>query len=130
MIIQKGVCLLNINSNEEILIVTKNNNKICMPGGKVLDNETDIEALQREVYNQTGCTINESEIMLVYSNFADEDVNYHTLTYISFLNLNINDKSKFVSLEEFTGESANFKLYNIDMINTVLKTINIALLKN
>lgn len=116
---KKAVCLLNINK-EGILSVTRKEDqtKFCMPGGKVEDDETSLEAIIRETFEETGIILKEEELEIVFEGFDTPEKDFWTTVYQSRKeNLKPLQKEKgvipfFVDEKEFLGKKACFLNFN------------------
>ena len=116
---KRAVCLLNINK-EGILSVTRKEDqtKFCMPGGKVEDDETSLEAIIREIFEETGIILKEEELEIVFEGFDTPEKDFWTTVYQSKKeNLKPIQKEKgvipfFVNKKEFLGENACFLNFN------------------
>lgn len=82
---KKAVCLLVLKEvpavieTYEILVVDRlNENAIGLPGGKVEENETTIQALIREIKEETNLDIKEEYLKLIYGCVVGE---YYCETY-------------------------------------------------
>lgn len=116
---KKAVCLLNINK-EGILSVTRKEDltKFCMPGGKVEDDETSLEAIIRETFEETGIILKEEDLEIVFEGFDTPEKNFWTTVYQSRKeNLKPIQKEKgvipfFINEKEFLGKNACFLKFN------------------
>ena len=81
-----------IDDNKILLVKSKGNGKFTLPGGEVNLNETLLEGLAREVYEETGCSIDKESARQVHTgeNFfyaEDVDVYSHALLTVYELDL-------------------------------------------
>lgn len=121
---KKAVCLLNINK-EGILVVSRKEDisKFGMPGGKVEENETELEAIIREVFEETNVSLNEKDLEICFQGYATPEY-WTTVFFSSKENLNTLQKEEniipfFVNKEEFLGEKAYFKPFNNLLFETI-----------
>ncbi len=79
---KRAVCLLLLKDLvhcKEVLIVERvNDNGIGLPGGKVENDETSLDAIIREVKEETNLTLEERHLMLVYTTIVN---GYYCKTY-------------------------------------------------
>lgn len=127
---KRAVCLLNINKNGILVVSRKEEiSKFGMPGGKVEDNETILEAIIRETFEETGVILDSNNLIPIFEEYADKNKIYWTTVFLSFKE-NINPIQKeeginpfFVDETTFLGENAFFKEFN-NMTFEKLKKIN------
>lgn len=125
---KRAAFLLNINEKEEIMVLSLSNNGLfIMPGGELKENETEIDAIVRELFESTGCNVNRNELMPIYSDFSNEDARYWATTFISFLELIPVESKKgvipyFMEIKDFIGDSGYNKDYNIKLIEATIKS--------
>ena len=62
-----------INSKNQILMINSNNYGLVFPGGQVEEGENLINALKREVFEETGIKINVEEVFCISSNTRKHD---------------------------------------------------------
>lgn len=80
-----GACVFIINDDGKVLSVSRKNNKndMGLPGGKIEIGETPLQAALRELYEETGYSVDEKKTTLLFS--SERADNKTTLTYgISF----------------------------------------------
>ncbi len=80
---KRAVCLLARREDGKILAVSRKQNsaQFGLPGGKVEPGETEIEALVREVKEETGLDIQVNETKSVFTRVCQGEVDYETVTY-------------------------------------------------
>ena len=79
----RAVCLLAQRDDGRILAVSRKDDptKFGLPGGKVEPGETDVEALVREVREETGFTVSTEDAQAVFLRVCNGDVDFETVTY-------------------------------------------------
>lgn len=116
------------------LIINKSNNKIvavhrkedesllCLPGGKLENNESSIQGMIREVFEETGITIEETNAIPLYVGICNSNVKYWVTTYLVELDYNIelhsNEiemKPEWVDINVFLERNAFYE-YNKNVI--------------
>lgn len=91
-IIRRAVCLLTVNSDGKILAVSRKNDpdKMGLPGGKIDPGESELEALIREVKEETGLDLIDGTIehngtvarpVKTFTDICHGDVDYECVTY-------------------------------------------------
>lgn len=124
MRIKPAVCLIAFSDEGKILSVTRRNTDIwSLPGGKVDDGESNIEALIREVKEETGFTLHWSNLTPVYSEIilGDDGNHFYCVAYLLTKKILGGEetwecepgiKVKFIEKYELI-ENGCFKEYNI-----------------
>lgn len=117
-------CLLYFNDNEEILVVKRKGGRYGLPGGKVhvALNETHLEAVVREIKEETNLELDLNEIIPVFSSYVN---GFYCITYMvkKEIDLNLlkqNEKDiipTFTSIENFIKFS-EFMDYNIGALKS------------
>ncbi len=117
---KRAVAIL-LTDGQRVLTVTRRNSlNWCLPGGKVED-ESDENAIKRELYEETG--INITTCFPLHSSVCKSDeigVYYWCTTYFSFIDFNqieliemeIGIKPQLIGFNEFSSELNNFPEYN------------------
>ncbi len=71
-----GVCSIIENEKGEILLEKRHDNGMyCLPGGAIELNETVSDALRREIYEETGITLNNPKLLMVLS--GEKEIFYY-----------------------------------------------------
>lgn len=132
----QAVLLLYVNPDNpsELLSVSRKNehNSFGLPGGKVNEQETLLQALIREVEEEVGISINPLHVEFLYQAI---DSGYDTSTYIyNSVPLNlptlpfINSEGSLVSFEPFGNlvnkDTCQFHQYNLDMFTKSLDDLS------
>ena len=111
---KRAVTILLHNEDGDILAVSRKNdlNDFGLPGGKVDGEETDEEAIIREVKEETGLEINN-----ISPYFIREDDEYMCVTFIGNYSGNIitSEKGKVVWTDWDTIKKGSFGLYNTEL---------------
>lgn len=79
-----ATCIIIFNTIGKILAVTRRNTDIwCLPGGKVDEGETYMQAVARELKEETGFEIDLNKIIPVYSTivFGEDKKDYYCVAY-------------------------------------------------
>ncbi len=68
----------------QILAVCRRENPdlICFPGGKQEEGETSVQGMVREVFEETGLTINAEHAIPIYSGICEGEKEYWVTTYL------------------------------------------------
>lgn len=126
-LVQKHSCkarIVNVIKNR--ILVAKYANLYMLPGGKIDEDESPIEALKREIYEETGFTLNDEDIHLLIktdvfqNNYQSRDYiepickNNETYYYQTDKPIEINNQH----LSERERES-NFELIRIDIYKLI-----------
>lgn len=126
--IKKAVCALIVDPIGKVLTVSRkdNPNDIGLPGGKVdTDNsglpiETEIEAVKREVLEETGYTVN--VLKPIYTDIT------HGYTVTTFL-CEIDTSISYKALSEKETGVVSFQPYTLLLTNSTFKDYNKKLLE-
>lgn len=128
---KRSACLLNFNSKKDVLVVTRRfSDMVCMPGGAVEENETEIEAVIREVFEETGCIIKADDLIPLCIGFGDKEHKHWTTCYLSTLDLEPIQKEdgiipQYVDLKDFLDEKKSFFIdYNYEVFFNFLKFLS------
>lgn len=71
-----GVCAIIENDKGEILLEKRHDNGMyCLPGGAIELNETVSDALKREIYEETGITLNDPKLLMILS--GEKEIFYY-----------------------------------------------------
>ena len=119
---KQAVCVV-LEYNDLFLAVTRRNSKLLgLVGGKVDANETPVEAIIRETYEEVGIKLESSLLTAVYSDVCKGDVDYFTTTFtypkldqLQVSNLVIEDglSCEFVTSSMLCDSSVSpFAIYN------------------
>ena len=71
-----------IEQNNEILISSFPDGNISLPGGRVKFGETSLEAIAREIMEETGETLSNPKLYAVIENFFNANNNFHEYLFI------------------------------------------------
>lgn len=71
-----------IEQNNEILISSFPDGNISLPGGRVKFGETSLEAITREIMEETGETLSNPKLYAVIENFFNATNNFHEYLFI------------------------------------------------
>lgn len=113
------------NSFGQFLLVTRRNStEVGLPGGKVDEGETFIEAAVRETFEETGISFDLNEVKEIFSDTCIGDVNYVTKCFSATY-----DGNDFRNIEEgitpYWGSSdellynSPFKEYNAKLFESL-----------
>jgi 8-oxo-dGTP diphosphatase len=78
-----AVCILGFRQ-DNVLVVSRRNDptKWGLVGGKVDNGETPIEAIIREVFEETGLRMNSQSLVELYTGVCPGAVTYNVITYL------------------------------------------------
>lgn len=121
--IKRAVCAVLKNEGKFLSVTRKDDhNDYGFPGGKVEDGESLLEAIKREVFEETGLEI--SDIKKVHEGYDDCD--YFVTCYSASWNGNINigDKVEETGLVQWVDKDvlttkSSFKEYNKTIFNNL-----------
>lgn len=87
--LKNAVNLIVVDAVGKILCVTRRNTKIwCLPGGKVDEGETALEAVIRETREETGFSVLPDKCMPIYSDIVlGDDGNHYYSTTFAYLDV-------------------------------------------
>lgn len=113
-----GLSCLILNEKNEVLLEKRSDNGLyCRPGGSLDLDETVIEGIKREVYEETGIKLEEVSLFMISSGkkmeivYPNGDVtDYCDLVFISHVN------SKEIHLKISDGESTELKFFPLDAL--------------
>lgn len=117
---EKAVVAIVLDSNNNVLSVPRKTTKMYgLPGGKVDLNETDEEAIKRELFEETGIVAKSISFVYRNSEKADsEDVFFSVSAYlVSDYSMPLElkgdvGKAVFITWDELCGENGAFNDYN------------------
>ena len=104
-----AVAAIVLNTKGEVLSVTRRNTDIwCLPGGKVDPGETSIQALVRELAEETDLHFEESDFIPIYSEvvLGKDGNDFYCVTYAYLPTFILDTSSAGWSIEE--GIKVNF----------------------
>ena len=116
-----AVCAFIVDANNRVLSVSRkdNHNDKGLPGGKVEDDETHLEALQREVFEETGLTVVEYRRI-----FTKKQSNHEVVTFLCKTTGEISTTEKglveYISIDRLLSKDNTFWEYNTAMIRSIL----------
>lgn len=115
-------CLLIVNSNNEILVVSRkdNPNDFGLPGGKQDDGEDICTTAKRELFEETGLTIDTVDLKPIYLN--KDSNNFNVLTF--FIDkyqgtINTSEKGVVKWVNKETLLKGSFANYNKEVLNVM-----------
>jgi len=97
------------NQEKNVLILKHNTGKWLLPGGKIQKNESWIEALKREIKEETGITEFEIKKILDIDSWTKNETSYYVVTFIVAI-----FKPDKITLSDEHIEYAWIKLSNLD----------------
>lgn len=112
-----GVCCIIENEKGEILLERRHDNGMyCLPGGAIELHETVIDALKREIYEETGISLNNPLLLMILS--GDKEIFYYpngdVTHYVDFI---FYDKIKEgESIQPHDKESDSIGFYSLDSL--------------
>lgn len=119
---KKAVCLL-LCKNDLVLGVCRRgtSNDWNIPGGKVEDNETDKEALVREVFEETNLILNKNDLVFIYNRIDGEFIVNTYLYYGSYTEsqLAIGDAGNVSFITWNKLLQGTFGEYNKNLLNKI-----------
>ena len=93
-----------IEKDGQLLVSTFPDGKISLPGGRIGFGENSIEAIKREVWEETGTEFLSPELFAIVENFFELDVVFHEYLFIyrgeidfQCINDNPDDESQIIS---------------------------------
>lgn len=123
---KRAVAIL-LTDGQRVLTVTRRNSlKWCLPGGKVDGDETDTNAIKRELYEETGVSI--SHCFPLHSSVCDsdeKDIYFWCTTFLAFIDFNHIEliemesgiKPQIITFKDFESDLNNFPEYNAKVLN-------------
>jgi len=97
------------NQEKNVLILKHNTGKWLLPGGKIQKNESWIEALKREIKEETGITEFEIKKILDINSWTENETGYYVVTFITTIL-----KADKITLSDEHIEYAWVKLSDLD----------------
>jgi len=97
------------NQEKNVLILKHNTGKWLLPGGKIQKNESWIEALKREIKEETGITEFEIKKILDIDSWTENETGYYVVTFIATIL-----KADKITLSDEHIEYAWVKLSDLD----------------
>lgn len=120
-----SIILYHLDEKENIHILVQKRSKlmrnageICGPGGTVDPNETWLEALIREVYEESGINLNQISTVIwqVSDNFKQDDAPVYSVVFAAKIpkNYNYTEPSHIIELDQtfFDNTQTNIKNYH------------------
>ena len=121
---KKAVVLINKNSNGFLMCTRRNSEKINFPGGKIELNETPIEAIIREVFEETGVIFEQKDLTYVEETIINgylcsifysekEDINpiqneEGIIPFFKTLEDALSEQSEFLEFNKYILKKLNF----------------------
>ena len=104
------VGLLISKENEILIECSPNIDFVVLPGGRVKTLESSVKALQREIKEEMGVTLEEKELIkkaIIENFFEFEGKKYHELFFIYKLNINSEDQ-RFKNISKNLDSETNY----------------------
>lgn len=112
--------------NELVVVHRKEDNtKVCFPGGKLDPGESSIEAIVREVFEETGIVVNQNIPIPIYAGVCEGNKEYWVTAYlievsgdIILLSSEPEMQPKWMNKNEFL-EKNSFPIYNNKVFDSI-----------
>ena len=114
------VAAVFVNDDKVLLQSTAEDDYLAFPGGRVQYNETTIDALKREMKEELGVSLKDSEITLIHvaeNFFGHKDKRFHELLFV--YHINNEDINKKEDIKVMDKETAINKWYPIDSLKNM-----------
>lgn len=111
------VAAVFVNGDKVLLQSTAEDDYLALPGGRVKYNETTIDALKREMKEELGVTLKDSEMTLIHvaeNFFGHKDKRFHELLFV--YRINNKEVNKQEEIKVIDKETAINKWYFIDSL--------------
>ncbi len=114
------VAAVFVNKDRILLQSTAEDSYLALPGGRVKYNETTIEALKREIKEELGVTLKDSEMTLIHvaeNFFGHNGKRFHELLFV--YRINNKEVNKKEEIKVIDKETAINKWYPIDSLKSM-----------
>ena len=117
-----------IEKDDQLLVSTFPDGSISLPGGRIGFGENSVQAIEREIWEETGTTFSNPKLLAIVENFFELDVAFHEYLFIyqgeidihsisddpndasqviSWVSINEVKKLKPLSLQQLVGQCTN-----------------------